>query len=515
MEYLMYVPAQISLLKILELQHQPVSEEQAWALCYQLCTLYVDQHLGRGEPHIASNLLQLPQGPNNILLMNDGNVCLRMDGCSTDYFAFETEDKTVDYLGRLIYFCLDWSLDSGVERQLNETLELLVCQMTKVNLGQSMEESFQPVCTLSEVIQICKNRLYDPAQAAGHYRAVCSTLLTEMVELCRYFHNVQRNKDALQKLPIEPETRFFSQHATHGVFAWKHLAEEFSRGVALRPQRERLNVSAPLPVEYSPFEELLDDIKLRRYKLRKVQTVGKRYRWSDHHTALLEYICSRPKLKPASERKLKTWPKEEASLHELLMEEIRTADQTKLLSSMRFASKVSADDGSSSLNTVTPISEDPSPEDPILLLNSISAPDLQEAEPEVESDEKPCEERISQQAINTADAELSFLPALSSSPLDPFCGRSRRKSRSRSLSSHLDIPKPERTCSKVRGPVTIADVIKWRQMEMRVFETISCDRHRNWRICSSCSKRSLYFTWNNCCFLLQQVNSSLCNAHSS
>ncbi|XP_061114480.1 protein spire homolog 1 isoform X2 [Conger conger] len=493
MEYPVYVTAtsQISLDKILELQDQPINEEQAWALCYQLCTLLSeDQYARRGEFYTSRRMVQLP-GRNNILLINDGNVCLRMDDSSTDYFAFETEDELVDYLGRLIYSCLDWGLDSSVERELNETLEVLLCQMTKVNLQESMQESFQPLCTFSEVIQICENRLYEPAQAARHYRDICSALFSDTVELCQYFHNVQRNKDALQKIIVEPETRTVSQDAPHWVFAWKHLMEDLCRGVTLRPV-EWLNLSTPLPVEHSPFQQLLEDIKIKRYKLRNIQTVGKTY-MSGHHEALLKAISSRSNLKPALERKLKTRPKEKASLHELLMGEIRKADQLKLLSSRkkRFSDK---DDCFSPLNCPIPYGEGTATEDNPFLLSPFLTP---------KTEEEPFKEPVFQQVNTGVGPEWEFCPALSSSPLDPFCGSSRRHSRSCSLGSHLY--KLERSCAKVNVPLTISEVIKRRQTEMRTLKNIYSDRFKKWRVCSSCSKRSLYFTWHNCCFLCNRV----------
>lgn len=54
-------------------------------------------------------------------------------------------------------------------------------------------------------------------------------------------------------------------------FTWKHLMDELSRGVVLRPPRDRLNTGVPLPVKTSPFSQLLQDIQLRRYTLRKVK----------------------------------------------------------------------------------------------------------------------------------------------------------------------------------------------------------------------------------------------------
>lgn len=62
--------------------------------------------------------------------------------------------QTVDYVGRLMYSCLDWGLGADVERELDETLELLVDQMTKVDIGLGAERCLQPIGTISEVLQV-------------------------------------------------------------------------------------------------------------------------------------------------------------------------------------------------------------------------------------------------------------------------------------------------------------------------------------------------------------------------
>lgn len=68
--------------------------------------------------------------------------------------AFFKKIQTVDYVGRLMYSCLDWGLGADVERELDETLELLVDQMTKVDLRLGAERSLQTICTISEVLQV-------------------------------------------------------------------------------------------------------------------------------------------------------------------------------------------------------------------------------------------------------------------------------------------------------------------------------------------------------------------------
>lgn len=65
-------------------------------------------------------------------------------------------------------------------------------------------------------------------------------------------------------------------HDTQG-FTWKHLIDELSRGVVLHPPRDKVNTSVPLPsVDTSPFSQLLQDIQLRRYTLRKVKVMLQR-----------------------------------------------------------------------------------------------------------------------------------------------------------------------------------------------------------------------------------------------
>ncbi|KAL4655313.1 hypothetical protein GN956_G5884 [Arapaima gigas] len=472
---------QLSLGEILELQGEPVSEEQAWALCYQLAALLSEGPVG-GKARGSWRVLQL-RGAQAVFLKNDGSVCLETDDGRRGSSLWRTLLlQVVDYIGRLIYSCLDWGLGSNVERELNESLEGLVCQMTKITLSQSMEESFQPVSTLAEVIQICRDRLYDPDQALHHYKKICSTLFSETVELCRYLHNIQCTKEVGLKLIDVPSGKC----PYVCVFAWKHLVEELSRGVKLRPSVDRLNLSAPLPVEHSPFKQLLEDIQLQRFKLRKVETVSNRHKWTDPHNSLLEFVRSRPKLKPASDRKLKTRPKEEASTHELLMEEIRTVDKQKLFSrKKRSTSKVNVNSSS---------------EDASFLLNPIVVPEFQE----IDCEEDLRDEKLSQQTNITVDQDLKFFPVLASSPMDPNYRCSRSKQRSRSLTNSGRL-KSEKSSGHICVPLTIAEVIKECQEEIKTLNTMSCDRYKNWRVCSCCLKRSTYFTWHNSCFLCNKV----------
>ncbi|XP_036447141.1 protein spire homolog 1 [Colossoma macropomum] len=452
MERCVFTPSDchVALSDVLGLQNQPVCEEQAWALCYQLCSLLEPNFTGDlGETFSSWKSFRLP-GPEGILFSNDGSISLRIDSSKTgEQFVMETEDQTVDYVGRLMYSCLDWGLGADVERELDETLELLVSQMTKVDIRLGAEHCLQPISTITEVLQVCEERLYNPSQAAQHYRSVCSTLYSHTIELCHYLQIIQRTKESLQKMIVESETSLVPNVTTNWEFVWKDLLEELSRGVVLRPPKATLSTSARLPADTSPFSQLLQDIQLRRYTLRKVQAGRNGQSKLDPHQALLEVIRSGPKLRPVSERNLKPRvqnPKHETSLHELLMQEIRSADRMKLLSSYkkRRSYKGTVETGCSPSNCLVPIYEDSSHEDTSFFLNSVPNPSQQGAP---------------SQALK----------------------------------------------NKAPVPVTIADVINKHYSSEGSLKTMLCDTYRNWRVCSCCTKRSLYFTWHNFCSLCSRV----------
>uniref|UniRef100_W5MAK8 Zgc:114123 n=1 Tax=Lepisosteus oculatus TaxID=7918 RepID=W5MAK8_LEPOC len=452
----------ISLSEILELQGQPVSEEQAWALCYQLSSLMVQSQRLQGCGDLSRWKAPWITGMESVLLKNDGTVVLKTKERIKGSFELQTEDDMVDFLGRMIYSCLDWGLGSNVERDLSETLEILICQMTKLDTSHNRPgEPFQPVCTFSEVIQVCEARLYSPAMAAHHYRAICSILFAETVDICRYLQKIQNAKETLQKLVNKSDGSIVTPVTTDWVFTWKHVIEELRTGVKLKSRSERRNVTAPAQAPLSPYEQLLRDIQSKRYTLRKVKAVGNLPK-RDPHEALLDFVRSNPRLRPASDRKLKKRPKEAASLHELLMEEIRSAAKLQPLSSHRRRQ-----------------------EDSRYLENS---------------DEKLCEN-----ASNKPDRDLKFFPLLSSSPIDLLSNPSGHRKRSKSFDS-FELEKKSIKKKKLGTMINkIADVIRVRQAEMGRLQNLSYNSYTNLRVCACCQKRSLYFTWHNSCYFCNRV----------
>uniref|UniRef100_A0A671MBK0 Protein spire homolog 1-like n=1 Tax=Sinocyclocheilus anshuiensis TaxID=1608454 RepID=A0A671MBK0_9TELE len=431
---------QMSLAEMLEVQDHPVSEEQAWALCYQLCRMLSHQS---GEQTRKPAVCPAAEA---VLFSRDGGVSLRQSnsGNTGNSCVIETEEQAVEFVGRLVYLSLDWGLETQVERELSETLEILVCQMTKVNLGHC-----QPICSIADVIHVCKERLYDPSQAAKHYRSVCSGLFSHTAELCQYLQIVQQSRK---------------------VSSWRDLVDELSRGVLLRPLAERLTVSkCPQPAETPPFNQLLRDIQCRRYTLRKVQLtdVGDGQRKLDPHQTLLEFIRLRPKLRPASERRIGLKPKEQISLHELLMEEIRSTDHCKRLAH----------------NTESNYKYG-------LTING---------EAEERSSLKSAPHRIrSDEAVGSgSDAQDASFTDFT------LCAGKRR---TRSFASNRDLFKVVKSSNRGSVLTTIVDVMKMHSSEEKGdVKDLSCERYEDWRVCSCCAMRSLYFTWHNVCSVCRRV----------
>ncbi|NXD87908.1 SPIR2 protein, partial [Halcyon senegalensis] len=258
--------------------------------------------------------------------------------------------QMVQSLGFAIYRALDWGLDENEERELSPRLEQLIDLMTNSDSedsgcgtadegygGQEEEEEGgegppRSVRTFGQAMRCCAARLADPAEAQAHYQAVCRALFAETVELKAFLAKIRDAKEMLQKLKEDEEAEerpaaaeLGSLRNTDWARLWVQLMRELRHGVKLKKvQEKQFN---PLPTEYqlTPFEMLMQDIRARNYKLRKVMVDGDippRVK-KDAHELILDFIRSRPPLKQASERRLRPLPQKQRTLHEKILEEIR------------------------------------------------------------------------------------------------------------------------------------------------------------------------------------------------
>ncbi|KAM6177474.1 protein spire homolog 2 [Erethizon dorsatum] len=368
-------PWELSLEEVLKVYEQPINEEQAWAVCFQGCRGLRGAPGGRRIRDTA-----------DILLRRDGSVGARREPEPTTTVVppASSEAQVVQSLGFAIYRALDWGLDESEERELSPQLEQLIDLMANSDCddggfgtadegygGPEEEEDVaeggpRTVRTFAQAMRLCAARLTDPRGAQAHYQAVCRALFVETLELRAFLARVREAKEMLQRLGDDepqiqkPLAELDNLRHTDWARLWVQLMRELRHGVKLKKvQEQEFN---PLPTEFqlTPFEMLMQDIRARNYKLRKVMVDGDippRVK-KDAHELILDFIRSRPPLKqypfpaggggaehpglqvglhhcpcpPApwhitslqvSERQLRPLPQKQRTLHERILEEIK------------------------------------------------------------------------------------------------------------------------------------------------------------------------------------------------
>uniref|UniRef100_A0A8I6B5T2 Spire-type actin nucleation factor 1 n=1 Tax=Rattus norvegicus TaxID=10116 RepID=A0A8I6B5T2_RAT len=261
----------LSLEEILRLYNQPINEEQAWAVCFQCCGSL--RAAARRQPH------RRVRSAAQIRVWRDGAVTLAP--------AADEEGEPPPASGKLGY----------------------------------------SHCTETE---ICAAHLPTESEAPNHYQAVCRALFAETMELHTFLTKIKSAKENLKKIQEMEKSDDCStdledlKNADWARF-WVQVMRDLRNGVKLKKVQQRQY--NPLPIEYqlTPYEMLMDDIRCKRYTLRKVMVNGDippRLRKSAHEI-ILDFIRSRPPLNPASARKLKPTPPRPRSLHERILEEIK------------------------------------------------------------------------------------------------------------------------------------------------------------------------------------------------
>ncbi|XP_039990178.1 protein spire homolog 2 isoform X2 [Xiphias gladius] len=348
-------PRELSLEEVLKSYEQPINEEQAWAVCYQCCS-------GLRLPRPPAERVSQVKDPSSILLHRDGTVSLqqelrRNDDTDGPSLPPTAERQLVQSLGVAIYRALDWGLDDTEERELSPQLESLIDRMAGGDQsgegdstagngttdegysGQEEEEEEEEeqvgvirlVCTFRQVMAMCASRLANPSLAPEHYQAVCRALFLETLELRTFLIKIRDAKEMLKKITteevLEDKSTAELDALKHRDWArlWVQLMKELRQGVKLKKVQEQ--PFNPLPTEFSltPFEMLMQDIRARKFQLRKIMVDGdiptrvKR----NAHELILDFIRSRPPLKPVTERNLPPPPPQQQSLHDQVLAEIK------------------------------------------------------------------------------------------------------------------------------------------------------------------------------------------------
>ncbi|KAL0895127.1 hypothetical protein ABMA27_013581 [Loxostege sticticalis] len=350
----------ISLQQILQAFNSTISEEHAWALFHQAARCF-QKCLSEGATCYAAT------EPRHVFLHKDGSVhptTLLHPGDDSSREEITSEQQLVVNLALVIYHALDYQHAEDEERLISPDLEGLITEMTACDVAdddeecgvlsegsetseggradtddEGIERDAEPAprrrrrrrrFMLRDVIERCVwhcgggGRSVREA-AAAHYRAVCRALVAEALELASFLARVRvggaKNMGAAEDSATHLDTLKFSDWARF----WMQVIGELRMGVKLK----KVNYSrTPIEYELTPYEILMDDIRSRRYTLRKVDGAIPQSVKKDAHAMILDFIRSRPPLKKASERKLPP-PRRETTPREQLLASIQVGRQLR------------------------------------------------------------------------------------------------------------------------------------------------------------------------------------------
>ncbi|XP_015213484.2 protein spire homolog 1 isoform X4 [Lepisosteus oculatus] len=340
---------ELSLEEILKLYSQPINEEQAWAVCYQCCRTLAQGFRGSSAGARGEGRAWRIEGAADVRICKDGAVRLHhRQGGSGKPTSPCSASEVIESLGIMIYKALDYGLKANEERELSPTLEQLIDRMTNMaeqepdgcpdegyEATEEEDEAEEDAGTVPslrgyrDVIKLCSTHLPSSSDAPSHYQAVCRALYAETKELRTFLEKIKSAKENLRKMEgakAEEPTRDLNelQNADWARF-WVQVMRDLRHGVKLKKVQERQYNPLPIEFQLTPYEMLMDDIRSKRYTLRKVMVNGNippKLKKSAHEV-ILDFIRSRPPLNPVAARKLKPYPQRPRSLHERILEEIK------------------------------------------------------------------------------------------------------------------------------------------------------------------------------------------------
>ncbi|XP_019404357.1 PREDICTED: protein spire homolog 1-like isoform X2 [Crocodylus porosus] len=508
----------VSLEELLRCYKQPVSEEQAWAICFQCCCKM--KRLAQGlRPWFPTVVIK---GPGSILIHSNGNVSFLLC-CKSDVHKMQqSEDKLLECLGMVIYNALDWGIDSHMERELSKPLENLISLMLKLDI-----EATKPAISLQDVIKICEEHVSWPSEASSHYRAISRALFADYMDLQQLAFTIQNSKESLKRMDVVALLENPSQKKANCWAAlWHDVVDELRKGVKLRKATKQLQHNSPLKESAcSPFEMLADDIRHKRYTLQKVKINSEqKIRSSEENIILLK-----PPLKPVVERKLKDRFPQEPSQHELLMTEIKQPHKLRPSPTERNKSRLKdasvtlnvfsfpCDSGLSVQNASTGLNAHKA--ENWLLGSDLLSQEFQEGGWPLENAQRVTSERSFLQNCNSRgfSADCKFTATRISAPRDlnthsflsPNHQQPSCRGKSMSIGNALQSKEHERENSTKWPLPTITDLIGTRYAmmasEMEIaFHRYGCSMSSRAKVCFSCHKQ-MFFKWPYSCHLCSSV----------
>ncbi|ESO94992.1 hypothetical protein LOTGIDRAFT_117664 [Lottia gigantea] len=334
------VKDQLSLYDILKVFNNPINEEQAWAICHQ-CVQYFN--VKQPQEKLQEFFLY---GIQALRLKKDGEIYVD-SSANTDcqlkiLFCTKKQRSAIRTLGVTIFKALDHGFHENEERQLSHDLENLIDLMTHEDdetdesqtaddegIEKDAEDDFDTRespqhCTFKQVELLCTHHL-SSRQDTRHYKAVCRALVTEAQELISFLDKISTGQQNLSNQSRDNDSRALDDlESSDWARLWVQIMRQLRQGVRLK-KVEHVNFP-PVEYELTPFEILLEDIRSRRYALHKIMINGELPQKvkTDAHNVILDFIRSRPPLKKAKDRKLKTLPPNPPDPRELLLSDIRS-----------------------------------------------------------------------------------------------------------------------------------------------------------------------------------------------
>ncbi|XP_050399142.1 protein spire homolog 1 isoform X2 [Patella vulgata] len=412
------VKDQLSLYDILKVFNNPINEEQAWAICYQCA-----QYFSVNQPQVKLQEFFL-YGIQALRLRKDGEVIIdtaanasgssptRRSSIYHRKGCIATEGDAVRALGATIFKALDYGLHENEERQLSHDLENLIELMTHYDeeedesqtaddegIEKDAEDEYesrdvQQHCSFIEVSKLCARHL-SSRQDARHYKAVCRALVAEAQELISFLDKISNGQQNLTNQGVDNDTQALDDlESSDWTTLWVQIMRQLRQGVRLK-KVEHVNFT-PVEFELTPFEILLEDIRSRRYALHKIMVNGELPHKvkTDAHNVILDFIRSRPPLKKAKDRKLKTLPPNPPDPHECLLQDIRSQPKLRSVKEGKLVVETSRTklDSSDEEESPPPVRKIIKPDFNLLLNNSFDEDDYHE---ETDEEKKKLEATMS------------------------------------------------------------------------------------------------------------------------
>ncbi|XP_075702782.1 protein spire homolog 1-like [Rhinoderma darwinii] len=253
----------VRLKDVLKGSGQPVSEEQAWALCYQ-CGRELKQMI------LRDGYFPVLRGTEHIYIHHDGAVSFVDTTGAKD--SKLSEKRVIERLGKAVYAALDWGLSSEIERVLGDSLDRLLFYMLGLHTPNSKSPAAKRLAfTLNDIIKECVERLFVPSEASAHYIAVCRIQYTEYKDIDRLLQTIQFSKQSLRRLDSTEELEKEVLEMYNWSALWSNVMNELCLGVSLRSVDRWSYAAMSVEYELTPYEQLMNDIRSKRLHLRPVE----------------------------------------------------------------------------------------------------------------------------------------------------------------------------------------------------------------------------------------------------